>query len=145
MTKKERRRIRILDILPAGVILLLVLVTFVLPHWIGRRFSSHPPGSGYKDKADIVGIENALEQYAFENNGQFPETLDVLTQPDENGFRFLDRDELPVDQWGRPYGYERPSHPGLRPRVFTLGSDGRVGGEGDARDLDGEMARRGGI
>jgi general secretion pathway protein G len=46
---------------------------------------------------------------------------------------------LPVDPWGREYGYELAS-PG-RPRIFSLGADGQPGGAGDDEDLDNLLLR----
>jgi general secretion pathway protein G len=42
---------------------------------------------------------------------------------------------LPVDPWGRAYVYEAPQMDGARPRIGTLGADGKVGGAGVNRDL----------
>ena len=142
MAKEQRRRVSILDIVLTGVVLLLI-ATIVVPQWIAHRYRSHSSGSRHREKSDIIGIRNALEQYAIENNGRYPESLEALVRPDANGLRFLDRQQVPTDAWDRPYGYERPSTPDARPRVFALGSDGEVGGDGDAKDIDSEMILRG--
>lgn len=96
-------------------------------------------------KADILSIDSALAEYAINNGGRYPDSLDVLIQPDENGHRYLDRTTLPVDPWKNEYFYVPPSPGEPRPRVYTLGKDGEVGGEGDDRDLDNWMIRDGGI
>jgi general secretion pathway protein G len=45
-------------------------------------------------------------------------------------------DNALVDPWGRPYQYRNPSQrPGLDYDLFTLGSDGKPGGEGEAADI----------
>ena len=42
---------------------------------------------------------------------------------------------LPEDPWGQPYQYRRPSTHGGQFDVFSLGADGREGGEGNDADL----------
>ena len=42
---------------------------------------------------------------------------------------------LPEDPWGNPYGYRRPSAQGGQFDVFSLGADGKEGGEGNDADL----------
>ncbi len=47
---------------------------------------------------------------------------------------YLD-DALPLDPWGNAYRYATPGA-GLQPfALFSLGSDGRVGGDGDGKDI----------
>jgi general secretion pathway protein G len=47
---------------------------------------------------------------------------------------YLQKSDSLLDPWGRPYLYK---HPGTHRdvEIFTLGSDGKEGGEGDARDI----------
>jgi general secretion pathway protein G len=42
---------------------------------------------------------------------------------------------LPVDPWGRPYGYRIPGTQGRPYDLYTLGADGAPGGEGENRDI----------
>ena len=44
---------------------------------------------------------------------------------------------VPLDPWGRPYGYQRPSRrgAGFDYDLFTLGADGAPGGGGENADL----------
>ncbi|HKC50802.1 MAG TPA: type II secretion system protein GspG [Myxococcota bacterium] len=56
----------------------------------------------------------------------------------ENGVCVL-RDaagNLLLDPWKRPYLYLDPTPEHPRPRVVSLGADGKVGGEGDCADID---------
>ena len=43
--------------------------------------------------------------------------------------------ELPDDPWRRPYVYEAPVEDTQPPKVLSLGSDGKPGGEGAAADV----------
>jgi general secretion pathway protein G len=47
---------------------------------------------------------------------------------------YIQKSDSLVDPWGRPYLYK---HPGQHREVeiYTLASDGKEGGEGDARDI----------
>lgn len=47
---------------------------------------------------------------------------------------YLD-DALPADPWGRPYRYAVPGADGQPFAIYSLGADGALGGEGDARDI----------
>ena len=88
---------------------------------------------GSKAQADIWAITAALNDYAIENGGRYPDSLEALVTPDENGKTYLDSETVPLDPWGKPYLYELVD---WKPHVYTLGADGVAGGEGENRDLD---------
>lgn len=94
-------------------------------------------------KSGIVQIASALDQYAVANNGRYPASLKSLVIPDENGATFLGRRTLPKDPWGNEYAYEPPSAATHEYRIVSYGSDGVPGGEGEARDIDNIMIRKG--
>lgn len=93
-----------------------------------------------KAKADISVLEQAIETYRLDNL-TFPDDLQALVaapaglaQPEryrEGGYVR----RLPEDPWGNPYQYRRPSTHGGQFDVFSLGADGREGGEGNDADL----------
>ena len=95
-----------------------------------------------KAKADIALIEQAIEMYRLDNL-TYPTTAQGLNalvgappQVAQTGnYRsggYIKR--LPADPWGNPYQYALPGRHGQFD-VFSLGSDGREGGEGDAADI----------
>ena len=43
--------------------------------------------------------------------------------------------DVPLDQWGRPFLYKFPGDHGEEPDVISLGADGQPGGEGDNADI----------
>jgi general secretion pathway protein G len=47
---------------------------------------------------------------------------------------YIKKPDSLIDPWGNPYGYKAP---GLHSEydIFTLGSDSKEGGDGDARDI----------
>ncbi len=121
------------------IVIIGLLATLVVPNVVARLFASQVG----KAKADIVAIENALNSYAVENNGRYPDSLDALVTPDENGNTFLDRETVPVDPWANEYGYEPPGAGNNKPRIFTYGADGVPGGEGKDRDFDNAAIKNG--
>lgn len=95
-----------------------------------------------KAKADIAVIEDSLELYRLQNLG-YPTTTQGLaalqTAPaglaDPSRYQaggYLKR--LPDDPWGRPYLYASPGSHGAAD-VWTLGADGKDGGEGVDADI----------
>jgi general secretion pathway protein G len=93
-----------------------------------------------KARADISVLEQAIETYRLDNLA-FPDDLQALVaapaglaRPEryrEGGYVR----RLPEDPWGNPYQYRRPSTHGGQFDVFSLGADGREGGEGNDADL----------
>lgn len=47
---------------------------------------------------------------------------------------YLD-EAVPLDPWSKPYQYALPGRDGQPFALYSLGSDGQLGGEGDAQDL----------
>lgn len=121
------------------IVILGLLATLVVPNVMKRFFTAQAT----KAKSDITAIAGAVEGYALENNGRFPETIEELVTPDENGFTFLDRETVPLDPWGNEYAYEPPSGGSMKFRVLTYGEDGVPGGEGKDRDIDNIMIKNG--
>jgi general secretion pathway protein G len=96
-----------------------------------------------KAKADIMSIMMSLDEYAINNSGKYPDSLEPLVTPDINGHVYLEGfdGKFPKDPWHNEYQYEppRPGHP--QPRVLSYGSDGAPGGSGDAADIDSDQLR----
>jgi len=117
-----------------------LIATLVIPNVVAKLGRA----SLTQAKADINSISGAVTDYAIENGGRYPESLEVLWRPDARGFVYLTV-EAPLDPWGRPYGYEPPSPSSSKFRVFSLGADGKPGGEGDDRDIDNVLIKDGKI
>lgn len=47
---------------------------------------------------------------------------------------YLDED-VPADPWGAPYVYSTPGRDGMPFALYSLGADGKVGGEGNDADV----------
>jgi general secretion pathway protein G len=94
-----------------------------------------------KARADIRNIESALmlyklDNFAYPTSEQGIEAL--VTKPNDPNVRnwkaggYIGR--LPKDPWGNPYVYLYPGN-NSEFDVYTLGRDGRPGGEGIDADL----------
>ncbi len=97
-----------------------------------------------KSKAAKLQIEefgNALDLFKLDA-GRYPNTqegLQALVQaPPSVGDRwrgpYLKKKAVPKDPWGNDYRYEAPGKHGAFD-ILALGSDGREGGEGEAKDV----------
>jgi len=113
-----------------------ILGALILPNLIGQDDRAKATAA----KADLQSVATALSMYHLDN-GEYPSTeqgLDALLRRGEqssgsgtlNSSGYLLR--KPVDPWGRPYQYSR-SEGGFV--LYSLGKDGKVGGDGYARDI----------
>jgi general secretion pathway protein G len=119
------------------VIIIGILAAIVAPNVIGRVDDAQIT----KAKAEISNIENAMKFYRLDNFS-YPTTeqgIEALTtKPNDPTVRnwkpggYLDR--KPVDPWGNPYQYLNPGNNG-EIDIYTLGRDGRPGGEGPDADI----------
>jgi general secretion pathway protein G len=119
------------------VIIIGILAAIVAPNVIGRVDDAQIT----KAEAEISNIENALKFYRLDNFA-YPTTeqgIDALvTKPNDPNVRnwksggYLAR--LPKDPWGKPYLYLYPGNNG-EIDIYTLGRDGRPGGEGIDADI----------
>jgi len=95
-----------------------------------------------KARADIAVLEQAVETYRVEILS-FPRDEDGLAAlkaapaslPRPERYRqggYIRR--LPADPWGNPYQYRTPGKAGPYD-IYSLGADGREGGEGNDADI----------
>jgi general secretion pathway protein G len=85
-------------------------------------------------KIQIGQIMNALNLY-YTDCGKFPSSLDGLIKPDADCSNWGPEPYLkkaPKDAWNRPFQY---SLDGNQYTIRSLGSDGREGGDGYAKDI----------
>jgi len=113
------------------IVIIGLLAVMVVPNVMQKLFR----GQMARAKADITTIAGAIDEFTIANAGKYPETLEVLVQEDETGHAYLRQERVPLDPWKNEYQYEPPSPGQKKYRLYSLGSDGEVGGEGDARDI----------
>ncbi len=111
------------------IVIIGLLATLVVPNVL-EKFNT---ASNKKAEVDVTAIVNALNEYAIRNNGKYPDSLEALVTPDQQGYRFLQQQKVPKDPWKQDYQYEAPT-PGSGfpdPHVFSYGKDGQPGGDDD--------------
>lgn len=119
------------------VVIIGILGALVVPQVMGRPDQAKVTVA----RGDLKAVASALEMYRLDNHG-YPGTeqgLEALvTRPAEGAPNWNAEGYLrsvPVDPWGRPYLYLSPAD-GVPYRLYSLGADGRSGGEGSDADLD---------
>jgi len=122
------------------IVIIGLLATLVVQKVVPMIFKA----GTQKAKSDIRSISEAVKIYAIENNGRYPESLEVLVQEDEKGFTILEGESVPKDPWGFEYFYEPPVT-GDNFIVGSYGKDGAAGGDGENRDITNVMIRNGEI
>jgi general secretion pathway protein G len=117
------------------VIILGILAAIVAPNVIGRIDDAQIS----RVQQDLRSIESALKLYRMDNFS-YPTSeqgLEALVnKPADPNIRNWKQnlDRLPKDPWGNPYQYLSPGNNG-EIDIYTLGRDGRPGGE----DVDADM------
>ncbi|MDH4049049.1 MAG: type II secretion system major pseudopilin GspG [Gammaproteobacteria bacterium] len=119
------------------VIIIGILVAIVAPNVLGNIDKAQIT----RAQSDMRGIESALKFYRLDNFS-YPSSEQgleaLITKPNDPNIKnwrqggYLER--MPKDPWGNPYQYLSPGNNGEFD-IYTLGRDGRPGGEG----LDGDI------
>lgn len=119
------------------VVILGVLAAIVTPGVLGAITDARIEAA----KSDIRTIESALTLYRMDNF-RYPSTelgLRALVErppaadaPHWKSGGYLKKRKLPTDPWGNAYRY---ANDGTEIDIYTLGSDRRPGGEGEAGDI----------
>nr|VFK27467.1 MAG: general secretion pathway protein G [Candidatus Kentron sp. MB]VFK28611.1 MAG: general secretion pathway protein G [Candidatus Kentron sp. MB]VFK74320.1 MAG: general secretion pathway protein G [Candidatus Kentron sp. MB] len=116
------------------VVILGILAAIVVPKVMDRPDAARI----VKAEQDIRALENALSLYRLDNF-RYPTTdegLNALVSGANNrtakSSGYISR--VPKDPWGRSYLYLQPGKHG-EIDVYTLGADGRSGGEGVNADI----------
>jgi general secretion pathway protein G len=111
-----------------------VASSLVVPMVVQSAFEQRESGMDVAAVLDLTVLYQALQDFAVKNEGRYPDSLELLVIPDEQGFTYLDQPELPLDPWGRPYVYEALDE-GREFLLYSLGADDAPGGEGEAADV----------
>ncbi|MCC2595583.1 type II secretion system major pseudopilin GspG [Pusillimonas sp. MFBS29] len=122
------------------VVIMGIMAALIVPNVMDRPDQARAVAA----RQDIGALMQALKLYRLDN-GRYPtaeQGLEALVgkspAAQAAGTRsYMDR--LPNDPWGTPYQYLNPGVHG-EIDVFSLGADGRTGGEGSDADI-GSWAR----
>lgn len=118
------------------IVIIGLLATLVVPNVVQKLFKATRTTA----EANINTIAQSLDDYAVQNMGRYPESLEALVTPDENGHTYLNRETVPKDPWNNEFIYEPPSG-GRKLNIISYGKDGSPGGDGDDADISLEVLR----
>jgi len=146
MTMQRMRRRRRALAAKAGYSLLEILIVLTIIALIAalvgpRLFAQLDRSKVTTARVQVRALETALGTLRLDL-GRDPtqaEGLDLLVKADRNAVAgwsgpYLSGG-LPLDPWGHPYVYQAPSDDQQSAKVISLGSDGKVGGTGNAADI----------
>jgi len=122
------------------VVIIGLLVGLIGPKVLGRAGDARMTAA----KSDISNLGRALDIYKLDNYN-YPSTdqgLEALVSepaghPEARNWNpdgYLAK--VPNDPWGSPYIYMSPGANGGKYDLYTLGADGREGGEGESADVN---------
>ena len=113
------------------IVIMGVMAALIVPNVMSRPDQARVVAA----RQDIATLMHALKLYRLDH-GRYPtsrEGLKALVGTDpKHQQTYLER--LPNDPWGNPYQYLNPGVHG-EIDVFSLGSDGQPGGEGNHADI----------
>ena len=118
------------------LVIIGVLAALIVPNVLNRADEARVTAA----RTDVNNLIQALKLYKLDNQ-RYPSAeqgLDSLVKKPTVGTLppnwkpYLDK--LPNDPWGRPYQYVNPGVKG-EIDVFSFGSDGQAGGEGNDADI----------
>lgn len=114
------------------IVIIGLLSVVVVPNVIGKLGGAQVSTA----KASIHTINMAIQEYALNNAGRFPESLEMMLD-DGLGKSYFTGKGIPKDPWGMEFQYDAGSSPYEEDyRIYSLGADGVPGGEGKNMDLD---------
>ncbi len=117
------------------VVIMGIMAALIVPNIMDRPDQARAVAV----RQDIGALMQALKLYRLDH-GRYPSTEEGLkallgeARDGQAGNRRVYLDRLPDDPWGTPYQYLNPGVHG-EVDVFSLGADGRVGGEKNDADI----------
>jgi len=137
MIQQPRRGFTLIEVLLVLAIL-GVIMALVVPQLLGTQQQALIDST----KLSIKGVEQGLQMYALDHDGQLPTTsegLQVLIENPGNDTKWKkpyldDTTMLPKDAWGNPFQYESPgpNHlDGLKADIWSFGPDKQDGTDDD--------------
>jgi len=127
----QRHRLRWIFVLAVG------LLALVLIRGVEHRFFQMEL---IHARNDLAAIRAGLEEFADAHSGRYPADLRSVVTPEDSGKSWLEdfNGNVPKDPWKHEYQYAPPTPGHPKPRVWSFGADGKVGGSGADKDIDGD-------
>lgn len=121
-------------------LLVVLVILTLLAGLVGPKVLDQLGGAKSKTaKIQISEIEQSLDLFKLDV-GRYPtdaEGLRALVERPGSAQGWTApylKKGLPTDPWGAPYQYKNPGRNG-GPDIFSLGSDGKPGGDGESADV----------
>ncbi len=85
--------------------------------------------------AQMQMFQTALDTYRLDI-GDYPTNLNELVHSNQKGWDgpYIPK-AIPNDPWGNPYQFKVPGENGAPFTMYSLGKDGKEGGEGESADV----------
>lgn len=123
-------------------LLVVLAILGLLAGLVGPQVMKFLSGSKTKTaKLQIEDFSTALDLYNLEV-GRYPTSSEgltaLITRPaSANNWNgpYLKKQQVPKDPWGQDFQYRQPGDGGRQFDVYSLGSDNREGGDGEAQDV----------
>ena len=118
------------------VVILGILAAVIIPNVVGKDEQARRTLS----QTSLSNVANALEMYRLDNH-KYPTTqegLEALVNKPASAKVFPQGGYLknvPNDPWDNPMQYISPGEAGKPYELYSFGSDGQEGGEGDNADI----------
>jgi general secretion pathway protein G len=134
MKIEDRRGFTLVELLVVMVIVGLLLAL------VGPKvFSKLGKGKQTAAKAQIELLGQTLDHFRLDV-GRYPTTQEglgaLVTNPGIPNWDgpYLNKKDVPIDPWGKPYAYQYPGTHGEYD-LYSYGLDGAPGGEGENKDV----------
>ncbi|CAM2007120.1 type II secretion system major pseudopilin GspG [Acanthopleuribacter pedis] len=117
----------------------VVVIIGILAAVIAPKFFTQVSGAQRTTALrDIKTLESQVTMFRFQHSRLPEELRDLAVEPDnvQNYKPYLEKGAL-KDPWGNDYQYRTPGDEGRDFEIWSLGADGKEGGEGDASDIKG--------
>ena len=123
------------------ILIVLAIIALIMAFVGPKLFAQLDKSKVTTARVQVRSLETALDTMKLDI-GRYPtqaEGLELLNKGDPKTVAgwagpYLGGD-LPADPWKHPYVYEAPADGEHTPKVHSLGSDGKPGGEGNAADI----------
>lgn len=127
--RSTRRAFSLVELIVA-ITIMAILAAIVVPNvnrWLGFTNAN-------RAKADAATISNAVRMHMSEHGlSTLPGDFDLIELTEGDNPQ-LKPNQL-LDPWNNPYQIRIPGEINFDFDVYSMGSDGQVGGEGDAADV----------